>query len=289
MWRSLKIGKLFGIGVYIHWSFLLIIGFVLYTYGIQGGWRFAIFGLELLLAGFACVVLHEYGHALMARWFGIATRDITLYPIGGVARLERMSENPVEELLIALAGPAVNVVIALLLLPVNIILYGSSMATVSGDPEVMRNYFWLVLLFFNIMMVLFNMLPAFPMDGGRVLRALLALSLGRLTATHIAALVGAGFAFIFAMSGVFAFSNPMLVLIGVFIFLMGRMELAMVRYQEAQRRARPLDVLPADGYHTLDALPVDLEAPFTWATWDPARRVWILRQGGWPIHTFRAE
>jgi Zn-dependent protease len=287
MWRSLKIGKLFGIGVYIHWSFLLIVGFVLYWYGTEGGWPFALFGLELLFAGFACVVLHEFGHALAARCFGIPTRDITLYPIGGVARLERMSEKPVEEILIALAGPAVNVVLAALLFPLVLMLYNGSLGNVSADPEVMRHYFWLALFMFNVMMVFFNMLPAFPMDGGRVLRALLALSLSRVTATHAAVVVGTAFACLFAIAGVFAFHSPMLVLIGAFVFLMGHMELAMVRYQEAQRRARPLDVLPAGAATVLTAVPVDLDAPFTWATWDPVRRVWILQHSGQPIHTFR--
>src|SRR5258707_60827 len=115
MSRSWKLGTAFGIGIYVHWTFLLLVGYVLYHFWGIGGSQMALYGLEFLFALIGCVVLHELGHALMARKYGIATRSITIYVIGGIARLERMSERPWEEICIALAGPAVNVVIALLL------------------------------------------------------------------------------------------------------------------------------------------------------------------------------
>src|SRR5207237_3760644 len=138
---SWKLGRAFGINIYVHWSFLLLVAFALYRNWSIGGQRLAIFGLIVLFAAFACVVLHELGHALMARHFGIPTRDITLYPIGGVARLERMSERPWEEFCIAVAGPAVNVVIAAVLAVPAIL----SMRVLDGAPHLLHRNFVLAL------------------------------------------------------------------------------------------------------------------------------------------------
>src|SRR5262249_51734265 len=186
---SWKLGTAFGIGIYVHWSFLLLAAYVLFSKGTQGGWAFALFSVLFLFAVFGCVVLHELGHALMARAFGIGTRDITLYPIGGIARLERMGEKPWEELCIALAGPAVNAVLAVLL---SLVLVGAgAWGGFLTSPDEVAGLggmgFLFDLLAANVMLGLFNMLPAFPMDGGRVLRALLSWPLGRLQATEIAA------------------------------------------------------------------------------------------------------
>jgi len=187
---SWKLGTFAGIDVFIHATFLLIIGWVGLSYWQQTGTLVGTLeGILFTLLLFGCVVLHEYGHALTARRFGIKTRDITLYPIGGVARLERMPDKPIQELWVALAGPAVNVVIAVLLFGWLIIsgtLTSIASLGLTSGPFIER------LMLVNITLVLFNLIPAFPMDGGRVLRALLALRLEYTRATQIAASIGRG-------------------------------------------------------------------------------------------------
>ncbi len=163
---SWRIGTLAGIPVFVHPTFFLIFAWVLLRTGTDGGWRSAIFGILYIITLFGCVVLHELGHALTARRFGISTRDITLLPIGGVARLERMPRDPKQELLVALAGPAVNVVIATVL---YLLLGGWPRVEQLGLQIDASNFFPLILVV-NVFLVVFNLLPAFPMDGGRVLR-----------------------------------------------------------------------------------------------------------------------
>src|SRR5260370_8892417 len=171
MFRSWKIGTLFGIGIYVHATFLLLPVFVFVANLVGGKLGVALYALTMIPAVFGCVVLHELGHALTARHYGIETRDITLYPIGGVARLERLPQRPWEEFWIALAGPAVNVAIAGLL-------GGLFFLSAGLDPSIFTDSLARLvrrdLLIVNGGLALFNMLPAFPMDGGRVLRALLA-------------------------------------------------------------------------------------------------------------------
>lgn len=195
----------------MHWTFLLLLGYV----GLQEGTNLlaAAQGIGLVLAVFGCIVLHELGHALTARHYGIQTKEITLLPIGGVARLERMPDDPRQELWVALAGPAVNVVIAVAL---GAILFGFG-AVFRMPRSVLEAPFLHTLLYINIGLIIFNMLPAFPMDGGRVLRALLAHWLDYGRATNIAARVGQGMAILFAIASFFGM--PMLLLIGVFVFL----------------------------------------------------------------------
>jgi Zn-dependent protease len=198
---SLWIGKYFGIDVYLHVTFLLLLGFIglVDRAGMTG--FFAIYA-----ALFGCVLLHEFGHALMARRFGITTRDITLLPIGGLARLEKMPDSPRQEFLVAIAGPAVNVVIAAILLPV-VLLSGGFSAPMTFPPQM--GGFFETLLEVNLTLVVFNLLPAFPMDGGRVLRSLLAMRMDQAKATNIAARVGQGMALMF---GVIALYSGQLVL-----------------------------------------------------------------------------
>src|SRR6266508_2328041 len=179
-----KLGRFAGIDVYIHATFLLLIGWVGYSYWQQSQqWSEVLKGILFILALFLCVVLHEYGHALTARKYGIRTRDITLYPIGGVARLERMPDKPIEELWVALMGPAVNLVIAAVLFT---ILYLSGSRPPMTDLTITSGSFPARLMTVNISLVLFNLIPAFPMDGGRVLRALLAMRLEYVRATQVA-------------------------------------------------------------------------------------------------------
>ena len=192
--------------------FLLLIWFAVSGYQIAE-WAGTRDSVLLVIAIFACVVLHELGHALAARRYGISTPDITLLPIGGLARLSRMPEKPAEEVVIAIAGPLVNVVIAGVLFLLG--------ADLSLDPERIVTYgdaFISQLVVINLYLFAFNLIPAFPMDGGRVLRALLAFRLGRGRATRIAARVGQGLAIVFALLGL-VWGNVLLMLIAGFVFL----------------------------------------------------------------------
>jgi Zn-dependent protease len=289
MGRSLRIGTAFGIGLYVHWSFL-IIPFLAVVSGAGDGLGGVLLSTGFALGVFGCVLLHELGHALMARSFGIGTRDITLFPIGGVARLERMSEHPGEEIAIAVAGPLVNVVI------VAGLWFGLALAGLSPAASAniqthgpLLDRLLILLLSANIMLVLFNLIPAFPMDGGRVFRALLALGLGRLRGTEIAVAVSKVLAVIFIAAGILGVVpiigvhvSPFLAVIGLFIMVAGNQELAMLRYQEYRRRSpMTIDnvptVLPADGA----VEPLRPSRPdFSGFLWDPRAGAWIEWRDG---------
>jgi Zn-dependent protease len=252
MLSSWRIGKVFGIAVYVHWSFVLVPLLVFFS-SREAGLLAALVMVALALAVFGCVLLHEFGHALTARAYGIRSRDITLYPIGGVARLEGIPPRPVEELFIALAGPAVNLAIAFVLAVVLVLLGVSHFVLVPGaDAGPPGASFIANLLLANLILAFFNLLPAFPMDGGRVLRSLLALWLGRLRATEVAARVGVMMALLIATLlplGIYwAFEEftPMPVLVGLFVIYAGQRELWMVRRAEAARDEDPPEVLPAE-------------------------------------------
>ena len=200
-----KIGRLAGIDVYMHATFLLLVGFIVVVNWMEShNLDRTLFGAVFVLVIFGCIILHELGHALTARRYGIRTRDIILLPIGGVARLERMPEDPSQELVVALAGPAVNVIIALalfgLLASLGRTLTLRQAATISWTGR----DFLSSLLAVNVWLVLFNFIPAFPMDGGRVLRALLARRMDYTEATQMAAHIGQGFAFVFGFLGFFS-------------------------------------------------------------------------------------
>ncbi len=229
MKRSLSFPKVAGIDIHIHWTFSLLIVWIIYNNmragldATQVTWS-VIFVLSL----FICVTLHELGHALAAKRYGIKTKDITLYPIGGVARLEKMPEKPKQELIVALAGPAVNLTIALLLSPA--ILNSDISAEESSRVLIINAHNFLPMLgMLNITLAVFNLIPAFPMDGGRVLRALLAMKLGRVKATQIAAGIGKLLALGFIVMGFY--SNPFLIFIGLFVILGANAEEQMVMTQ----------------------------------------------------------
>lgn len=251
---SWRIGAIAGIGVYLHFTFVLLPAFVVFSRLNDGGdWRGVAHDLIVLATLFGIIVLHELGHALTARRYGIQTRDITLLPIGGVARLERMPEDPRQELVVALAGPAVNVVLATLCFVGLLVVVG--VAAFTGAIESSRQVlFWLFssqeqaggveqfsaigarflfeMLFLNVLIVLFNMLPAFPMDGGRVLRALLAMKMDYVRATQTAATIGQGMALLFVLLAWFA-HNPFLVLIAFFVWMGAAGESSMVSLRYA--------------------------------------------------------
>jgi Zn-dependent protease/CBS domain-containing protein len=224
-----KLGTFAGIDVYVHATFLLLIGWIGYSYWLQYGTIAKVVeGILFILALFLCVVLHEYGHALTARRYGIKTRDITLYPIGGVARLERLPDKPIEELWVALMGPAVNVVIAALLF---VFLYLSGGLAQITDLTVASGSFLMRLMLVNISLVVFNLLPAFPMDGGRVLRALLAMRMDYVRATQVAATIGQGMAFLFGLAGLFG--NTFLLFIALFVWIGASQEASMVQMRNS--------------------------------------------------------
>ncbi|HMN95984.1 MAG TPA: site-2 protease family protein [Phycisphaerales bacterium] len=251
---SLPLGSLLGVRIFVHWTFLLLLAFFMARPLLSGDPDAVAAALRtagFIVAIFGCVLLHELGHALAARRFGIGTRDITLLPIGGVARLERMPTEPVQELVVALAGPAVNVAIAAILIPLAIAIDGAGLleslgqgaqaasssaelaqagaaaaeedparATAAGaDVAALHHAHFLAALgLANVFLVVFNLIPALPMDGGRVLRALLSMGMDRGRATAIAAMIGQGFAVLFAIVGVMS-GNFLLVLIAFFVFL----------------------------------------------------------------------
>ncbi len=222
---SWRIGTIAGIGIYIHATFLLLLLFLL-GLDLHRGRTLdgALRGSLFILVIFACIVLHELGHALTARKYGIQTRDITLLPIGGVARLERMPDVPIQELWVAIAGPAVNAAIA-------VVLYaGIQIAGLSPSFHPLQwegGNFLSRLMVVNIWLLAFNLIPAFPMDGGRVLRALLATRMEYTRATVIASRVGQGIAYLFGFVGLF--TDPFLLFIALFVWIGAEQEAAMVQ------------------------------------------------------------
>lgn len=245
---SWKLGRIAGIDVYVHATFLLLIVW-LGMRSVAAGAGAARFLAELtfVLLVFACIVLHELGHALTARRYGIATRDITLLPIGGIARLERMPDDALQELVVALAGPAVNLVIA-------VGLYGFLQLWTGVAPgvptELWEGSLLERLLWVNAAILVFNLIPAFPMDGGRALRALLATRLSYVRATRAAAALGQAFAFLFGFVGLL--TNPFLVLIALFVWIGAAAELAMVELRSALHGIRVEQAMLTD-FRTLEA------------------------------------
>lgn len=229
MKKSLKIGSVAGIGIFLHWTFLLLLAGIFAFYLFQGNTvASALMGVAVILAVFACVVLHELGHALTARRFDVPTRNITLYPIGGIARLERIPSEPMKEFWIAIAGPAVNVAIAIGLAVLIFATGGSFAPQTLTDPgsNVLATLMWI-----NAALVGFNLLPAFPMDGGRVLRALLATRNDYADATQTAANIGQGMAILFGLFGLVSL-NPILLFIALFVYVGAQQEA-----QQAMMRA----------------------------------------------------
>jgi stage IV sporulation protein FB len=231
---SVNIGRIAGTAIRIHITFLLFLVWIWAASYFSGGAEAAWSGLLFMVLLFACVLAHEFGHIFTARAFGVATPDVTLLPIGGVARLERIPEEPREEFLIAIAGPLVNVAIALAL-----IVFAGADLHAQHLVEVESTRIPLVdrLAEVNLFLAVFNMIPAFPMDGGRVLRALLAIRLGHTRATQIAATIGQWFAFALGFVGLFW--NPILIFIAIFVYLAASSE-AHVAALRAMSRGVPV-------------------------------------------------
>ena len=208
---SLTIGRVAGTEIRLHFTFLLFLAWIAIADYLANGPAAAVDSVVFIVLVFLCVTLHEFGHILMGRRFGVRTPDVILSPIGGIANMERIPQVPAQELLVAIAGPAVNVVIALLLMA----LFGigpGDIINIDFDRASLAERLVLV----NATLVAFNLVPAFPMDGGRVLRALLAMRMEMPRATAIAARIGQFFAFLFVTLGLFY--NPILMLVGIFIY-----------------------------------------------------------------------
>lgn len=263
---SLKLFTWLGIPVHLHWSFGLIFLYALWIgYANNLDVLNTVWLMGFFIALFGCVLLHEYGHALMARRYGVRTQDIILTPIGGIARLERMPEKPIQEFLVAIAGPLVNVVLAILLFFLGKLLFQDerwllfnwvleqnlTFGSEQADPEILEEigmqasgllFYMPVLLVTNIALVVFNLIPAFPMDGGRIFRALLAMRMGRVRATQVASWLGQGIAVLFVVIGLWK-SAFTLALIGLFVFTTARAENNMVRLDALVRRFKARDLM----------------------------------------------
>lgn len=233
---SIKLGKLFGIDIKVHFTFLLILVWGALNYGGSAG---PLYGVVVTLALFTLVVLHELGHSLAAMWYDIPVKDITLLPIGGVARLERMPEKPIQELVVALAGPAVNVALAVILLPIV-----AGLATLQSTPFTLRaltepglSGLLAFLLIANVSLFVFNMIPAFPLDGGRVLRASLGFFTNHYNSTKTAVTIGRVLAVGLGLVGIFT-GQLFLALIAFFIFMAGGQEGQAVAVRSVLRNVR---------------------------------------------------
>lgn len=279
--QRFRLGTYFGIDLFVHWTFALLLAFVVYTAWVSGADRDGIiFAIVQLLAVFLCVTLHEYGHALAARQYGVGTYDITLLPIGGVARLSRIPRVPLQEFVIAIAGPAVNVVIAMLLFAfifaigqgwifttfIKVLLGNASaeqltaldvkLSEVISDPSPLALV--LSLLLINMMLVAFNLIPAFPMDGGRVLRSLLAMVMPYLPATRLAQRIGMVCAVLMAAAALMS-DPPKLVmgLIAGFIAFAGLAEVRQVELRDAVSGLKVADVMSVNAPVVRADMPLD--------------------------------
>lgn len=262
---SLKIFTWLSIPVHIHWTFLFIFvyAFWLGHSNDLGIWN-TLWITGFFLALFACVLLHEYGHALAARYYGVRTQDIILTPIGGVARLEYMPEKPMQEFVVAIAGPLVNVVLASVLYLLAWLLFSDEHWFIfqwlmeqhllfgQGEPDELGyalaplasgGLFYLsALIAANVALVVFNLIPAFPMDGGRIFRAMLAARMSRVRATQVAAWLGQGIAALFITIGLWQ-GGFTLALVGLFVFTLARAENRNVRLDSVLRRYKAADLM----------------------------------------------
>ncbi len=270
---AVKVLTAFNIPVFIHWSFGLLLVYVLFVSNDQGfSGSQTLWAIITVLGLFFCVTLHEFGHALAARRYGVGTKDIALYPIGGIARLERLPKKPLQEFVVAIAGPLVNFAIALILLPymifvpssLDIIEKGSSFAGTASD-------FFPAMFILNLGLGIFNLIPAFPMDGGRIFRALLSMKLDRVKATLVAARLGqiiAALAIFYGIQGKLGVTSAF---IGFFIFMMAQQEYRFVKAEGKLNSAFVKDIMrvnftrffPGEPmYSAINELRKDLERNF---------------------------
>ena len=285
MGSSLKIMRIWGVDIQVHWSFILILfyGAFLFSRGASNVLAGAAYGVIVILLLFVCVTLHEIGHAVTAKYFGVNVPHITLLPIGGVAQLDRMPRKPLQEFLIAIAGPAVNFVLAILLLPFALFAVslsesaGEILVTIRGLMRAAQSMSLTGLLLYlagmNVMLGVFNLLPAFPMDGGRILRALLALRLRYVQATRIAVLIGRGMAIVFAIGGIYG-GGIFLLLVAFFVYVGGRGELEAVESRYALKDFSARQAVNKDAHILYTSEPVSRAVEYIMTTY----------QGDFPVY-----
>lgn len=248
---SFKLGKVAGIGIFIHWTFSLIILFIIFmNYRAGQNTTQIIWSVVFILCIFITVLLHELGHALAAKNYNIKTKDITLLPIGGLARLERIPEKPTEELIVAFAGPLVNIALAFITALFISIPEDTDKLMAALSNGVNANNFFLNFFLVNFWLAIFNLIPAFPMDGGRVLRALLSFKLPRNVATRIAARIGQFLALAFIILGFF--TSPFLIFIGVFVIIGAQIEADYTESKFILKGFKVQDVVMKD-YQTINS------------------------------------
>jgi Zn-dependent protease/predicted transcriptional regulator len=273
---SYKIFSVFGIGVRVHVTFFLIVGYFAFVWGVlrdPGGPMGALYGVLLVLLLFACVIVHELTHSRVAQAYGIHVRDITLLPIGGMASMDKMPDDPRQELIVSVSGPLSNVALAVVMAAASPLVVDTSLFTDPGrlstamlEPSVQGGYLYLLAI--NVMLAVFNLLPAFPMDGGRVFRAFLAMRVGRVRATRIAVTVGQTLAIGLGLLGIFG-GGVLLIVVAVFIYFGAQAEgrgdvakgaLGRLRVSQAVNvefeRARPdqtIGILAARLFHSYQA------------------------------------
>ncbi|HZP76858.1 MAG TPA: site-2 protease family protein [Pseudolabrys sp.] len=241
---SVNIGTIAGTAIRIHVTFLMFLAWIFAANWASGGGAAATRAVLFMVLLFACVVAHEFGHIFTARGFGVRTPDVTLLPIGGVARLERIPEAPHQEFLVAVAGPLVNVAIALVLMAFGAHISSTHFASIDNSTVPVTDRLAAV----NLFLAAFNMIPAFPMDGGRVLRAVLASRLGFTRATELAAAIGQGVAFALGFIGLL--SNPLLIFIAIFVYLAAAQEAQLVALR-AMSRGVPIGAAMMTQFATL--------------------------------------
>ena len=283
---SIKLIRVSNIPVFIHWTFW----FLFLLVGIQGflnHWHLVQISLSFLLiiVVFICIVLHEFGHALAARKYGVKTKDIILTPIGGLARLENLPKKPLHELVVAIAGPLVNVLIALIFSIALLLLgYNDWMDLTIRSPFVDIPHFIEFLIKLNLTLFLFNLIPALPMDGGRILRAFLSQFMGRYRATLVSARIGQALALIMIGVGWYSGLSFSLILIGCFIIFMAQSEYSHAKLERTLKNTMVKNIMEIN--------PATVQLGSTKVEWpevERSRDIVALNENGYPIGIFYAD